>query len=184
VLAGDGLLTRAFEVIAGAGELSTETRVRMVEILAGAAGSRGMVGGQALDLGAEGSSDVDLPTLQYIHTHKTGALFRAACRLGGLAGGASSEQEALLGRFGEKIGLAFQIVDDILDETGSAEELGKACGRDRARGKVTYPRLLGLAESRRRVEELGREAAEIAGSLGAPAGALVVLAGHVADRKT
>jgi geranylgeranyl diphosphate synthase type II len=181
VLAGDGLLTRAFGVLAEA-DLPAATRVRMVEVLAVAAGSRGMVGGQALDLAAEGSVDVDLPTLQYIHTRKTGALFRAACRLGGFAGGADDAQDERLGRFGEKIGLAFQIVDDVLDETGSAEQLGKSAGKDRSRGKLTYPVLLGLAESRRRVEELGREAEELGRSFGEAGSTLALLARHVVER--
>ncbi|NNE44895.1 MAG: polyprenyl synthetase family protein, partial [Gemmatimonadetes bacterium] len=120
--------------------------------------------------------------LQYIHTHKTGALFRAACCLGGLAGGGGPDEEAILGRFGEKIGLAFQIVDDILDETGKSEELGKAAGKDRARGKATYPRLLGLQESRRRVEELAQEAREVADSFGGSGEALRVLARFVVER--
>jgi geranylgeranyl diphosphate synthase type II len=183
VLAGDGLLTRAFEVIAAelAG-VSAPARARMVEILAAGAGPRGMVGGQALDLEAEGSPDVDLPTLQYIHTHKTGALFSASCRLGALAGGAGEEEVSLLGKFGEKIGLAFQIVDDLLDETGRPEELGKATGKDRGRGKATYPRLLGYDESRRRVAELGRVALEITERFGEPGKSLGTIARFVMER--
>jgi geranylgeranyl diphosphate synthase type II len=156
----------------------------MVDALAQAAGSLGMVGGQAMDLDAEGSEDVDLPTLQYIHTHKTGALFRAACRLGGIAGGADTGQEAVLERFGEKLGLAFQIVDDILDETGRTADLGKAAGKDRVRGKATYPRFLGLEESRRRVRELEREALEVAASFGRGGRPLELLARFVSERTT
>jgi geranylgeranyl diphosphate synthase type II len=181
VLAGDGLLTRAFGVLAEA-PLPAETRIRSVEILAEAAGSKGMVGGQVLDLAAEGSADVDLPALQYIHTRKTGALFRAACRLGGLAGGSDGGQDEVLGRFGETIGLAFQIVDDILDETASTEQLGKGARKDRSRGKLTYPFLLGLDESKRRVEELGRAAEELSRSFGGAGTALALLARHVVER--
>jgi geranylgeranyl diphosphate synthase type II len=182
VLAGDGLLTRAFGLLAEGEGAPPDRQAEMVRILARAAGSQGMVGGQALDLAAEGSEDVDLPTLQYIHTHKTGALFRAACSLGGVAGGGDPEGVAALGRFGEKIGLAFQIVDDILDETGKVEDLGKNAGRDRALGKATYPRLLGLAESRRRVDELGAEARAQAGAFGEAGRHLAVLAGYVTQR--
>jgi geranylgeranyl diphosphate synthase type II len=181
VLAGDGLLTRAFGILAEA-DLPGDVRAGLVAELAEAAGARGMVGGQALDLAAEGAEEVDLPTLQYIHTHKTGALFVASCRLGGRAGGASSSALDRLGRFGENLGLAFQIVDDLLDETATAEELGKAAGKDRARGKATYPRLLGLTESRRRVEELARTARELAESFGKGGAALGELARFVAER--
>jgi geranylgeranyl diphosphate synthase type II len=182
VLAGDGLLTRAFGLLAEDSHAPPDRQAEMVRILARAAGSHGMVGGQALDLAAEGSVDVDLPTLQYIHTHKTGALIRAACSLGGVAGGGRPDQVAALGRFGEKVGLAFQIVDDILDETGKAEDLGKNAGRDRARGKATYPRLMGLAESRRRVDELEAEALALAAELGEAGRHLAVLAGYVTQR--
>jgi geranylgeranyl diphosphate synthase type II len=180
VLAGDGLLTRAFGVLAEA-DLPAEARGRMVADLAAAAGSRGMVGGQALDLAAEGE-EVDLPVLQYIHTHKTGALFSASCRLGGLSAGVAEPELERLARFGERLGLAFQIVDDLLDETATAEALGKATGKDRKRGKATYPRLMGLAESRRRVEDLAREAGALAESFGGPGEGLAGLARFVVER--
>ncbi len=181
VLAGDGLLTRAFGVLAES-PLPPEAKVEATRLLAEAGGALGMVGGQALDLAAEGSEVVDLPTLQYIHTHKTGALIGAACRLGGLAGGGLPAQVADLGRFGEKLGLAFQIVDDLLDETAETEELGKASHKDRARGKATYPRLLGLAESRERVVQLGEEAAGIAAGFGEAGRSLGLLARFVVER--
>lgn len=185
VLAGDGLLTSAFSVLADAGpNLSSEARVEMIRILAGAAGASGMVGGQALDLEAEGSEGVDLPTLQYIHTHKTGALFAACCRMGGVAGGGTREQIGRLGKFGAKIGLAFQIVDDLLDVTGVAEKLGKATGKDLGRGKATYPGILGVEESRRRVEELAGDAQQIAGAFGDAGEGLALLARLVTDRSS
>ncbi|MEZ5065145.1 MAG: polyprenyl synthetase family protein [bacterium] len=180
VLAGDGLLTRAFGVLAEAG-FPPARRIEMVAVLAEAAGSRGMVGGQALDLAAEGT-EVDLPTLQYIHTHKTGALFVASCRLGGIAAGAGETERAGLDRFGERIGLAFQIVDDVLDETSTPEQLGKGTGKDQSRGKATYPGLIGLAESRRRVAELAREAEEVAREFGPPGASLAALARFVGER--
>jgi geranylgeranyl diphosphate synthase type II len=184
ILAGDGLLTRAFEVLAEDETLPASCRVEMVAILAHAAGSLGMVGGQALDLAAEGSVDVDLPTLQYIHTHKTGALFSASCRLGGVAGGGSADALSRLGKFGEKIGLAFQIVDDLLDVTGRPEDLGKAAGKDVARGKATYPGLLGVEESRHRVDELGTAAQEIAQTFRERGKGLSLLARFVIERSS
>jgi geranylgeranyl diphosphate synthase type II len=182
VLAGDALLTRAFGLLAEADELPPTVRTAMIAALAEAAGSLGMVGGQALDVAAEGGGEIDLPRLQYIHTRKTGALFSAACRLGGLAGGGSPEAVRRLARLGEKLGLAFQIVDDLLDETGKSETLGKESGRDRERGKATYPRLLGVEESRRRVDQLVEAAAETAASFGPRGDALSALVRFVAER--
>jgi geranylgeranyl diphosphate synthase type II len=183
VLAGDGLLSLAFEVIAGGTpRIPDSARLEMVRILAGCVGPRGMVGGQALDVGSEGMDDVDLPTLQYIHTRKTGALFSGACRIGGVAGGADEHATTMLGKFGEKLGLAFQIADDLLDETGHAEKLGKSAGRDRPRGKVTYPRILGIEESKRRIEELGRVAADIAGEFKAAGKPLGAIARFIVER--
>lgn len=183
VLAGDGLLSLAFEMMAEpSADIPDSSRLQMVRILAGCAGPRGMVGGQALDVDSEGIDDVDLPTLQYIHTRKTGALFSGACRIGGIAGGADERQTTLLGKFGEKLGLAFQIVDDLLDETGHADKLGKAAGKDRPRGKVTYPRILGIEESKRRVFELGRVAAEIAGEFETRGEPLKAIAQFIVER--
>jgi geranylgeranyl diphosphate synthase type II len=184
VLAGDGLLTRAFEVLASDETLPAEPRLEMVRVLAGAAGAGGMVGGQALDLAAEGSDDVDLPTLQFIHTHKTGALFSAACRLGALAGRGSPQVAQQLGKFGEKVGLAFQIVDDLLDVTAAPRELGKAAQKDEPRGKATYPGVLGLSESRLKVEELGRAAERIAAEFSERGRALVLLARFATERSS
>jgi geranylgeranyl diphosphate synthase type II len=183
VLAGDGLLSLAFEVMAGSSPaIPDSARLEMVRILAGCAGPKGMVGGQALDVGSEGIDDVDLPTLQYIHTRKTGALFSGACRIGGIAGGANERETTMLGKFGEKLGLAFQIVDDLLDETGHSDRLGKTAGKDRPRGKVTYPRILGLEESKRRVAELGRVADEIAGEFATRGEPLKAIARFIVDR--
>jgi geranylgeranyl diphosphate synthase type II len=181
VLAGDALLTRAFGALAES-NVEEGRRLRQIAVLAEAAGSIGMVGGQALDLAAEGSEDVDLPTLQYIHTHKTGALFAASCRMGALAGGAEARDVERLGRFGAHVGLAFQIADDLLDETAEAGHLGKASQKDRVRGKATYPRLLGLKESRSRMEELDRKAEEIVGGYGTRAEKLARLARFVVRR--
>jgi geranylgeranyl diphosphate synthase type II len=182
VLAGDGLLTRAFGVLAEAPDLPGGTRIEMVGVLAEAAGSLGMVGGQALDVAAEGQPEMDLPRLQFIHTHKTGALFSAACRLGALAGGGDADAVRRLGKLGEKLGLAFQVADDLLDELGRSEDLRKASGRDRERGKATYPRLLGVDESKRRVAQLAAAADELAGAFGERAEALRTVIRFVAER--
>lgn len=142
ILAGDGLLTEAFALLAETG------RADAIALLAEAAGWRGMVGGQALDLEGEALTRAgeayDLAHLQTIHRLKTGALIRAACELGGLLGGASSEARAALREYGAALGLAFQIQDDILDATSTAATLGKRAGKDQGRGKITYPSLLGL----------------------------------------
>jgi geranylgeranyl pyrophosphate synthase len=160
ILAGDALQTLAFQLLAHAamGELSAERRVQMIELLARAAGSRGMVGGQALDLAATGS-DLDIAQLEDMHIHKTGALIRASVLLGALC--ARDLPEAAYGaldHYGKYIGLAFQVQDDILDVTGSTEELGKRAGADRALNKPTYPALLGLNGARQRAGELHQAA--------------------------
>lgn len=134
-------------------ELPADTAARIVSEIARAAGGGGMIGGQLLDLDAEGR-DLDLTELESIHSAKTGALIRASAVIGGLAAGADDRQLSLLGRFGEKIGLAFQIVDDILDVTGTSEALGKAAGRDAVMRKSTYPAILGLPEARVRADEM------------------------------
>lgn len=155
VLAGDALLTEAFAELARMPEkygTAPEVAVRLVGELAQGAGSRGLVGGQVVDItSAEQRPDAD--TLHYIHTRKTGALFKAALRCGALVGGADEKQLQAITRYGENFGLAFQITDDILDEVGEANQLGKQTGRDRSLGKQTYPRLYGLEKS----QELARE---------------------------
>lgn len=150
ILAGDALLTRAFEVLVDAkSTVPDERRARMVAVLAGAIGSRGMVGGQVLDLAGENRS-LGLEELRKVHHAKTGALITAAVLLGGLA--APRSNPAVLDayeKFGREIGIAFQIVDDVLDETGDTQTLGKPAGSDRAAGKSTYPAAIGLDDSRR-----------------------------------
>jgi geranylgeranyl diphosphate synthase type II len=116
-----------------------------------------MVGGQVVDMESEGR-DVDFPTLEYIHTHKTGALIRAAVRVGALYARAGKSQFTALTRYGEMVGLAFQIADDILDITGTREEIGKDVGSDLKKDKKTYPSFYGLDESRRRAVEVVNKA--------------------------
>jgi len=155
LLAGDGLLTLSFAAVAAAGG-------EAVQVLADAAGSLGMVGGQVADLEAEGAgSDGTLKQLESIHDRKTGALITASLEIGALAGGGRVDRVALR-EFGHLLGRAFQIADDCLDETGSAEELGKRPGQDVAMGKLTYPALLGLEASRDEARRLAESAAELA----------------------
>jgi geranylgeranyl diphosphate synthase, type II len=147
ILAGDALLTRAFEVLARA-DLPSERCAALVREIATAAGTvDGMVGGQVADLEAEGKP-IDPGMLEYIHRSKTAALFRASVVSGAIAGGAESADVERLRRFGENIGLAFQVVDDILDVEESSATLGKTAGKDQSQKKATYPALYGLEKSR------------------------------------
>ncbi|MDL2316529.1 polyprenyl synthetase family protein [Desulfovibrio sp. OttesenSCG-928-A18] len=163
ILAGDGLLTDAFTLMGRSCELGLEAGrvLRAMLLVASAAGAAGMVGGQFLDMQYTGSSDVGLEELAAMQAMKTGALLKAACLSGGLLAGADEAALAALERYGSAIGAAFQITDDILDETGSEEELGKPVGRDAERNKNTYPSLLGLEASRRLAREK-RDAAILA----------------------
>ncbi len=158
LLAGDGLLTLAFETAADA-PLSDAQRVEAVRTLAKAAGVRGMLGGQVIDLSCEGKP-VDLETLNTLYELKTGALLRASARLGCLAGNAGEELLETADRYARACGLAFQITDDILDVAGDAEKLGKPTGSDEENHKTTYVTLLGLSGARERARELIGEAGE------------------------
>ncbi len=157
ILAGDGLLTLAFETIAAA-PVSAERRVSVVAEIARAAGTvNGMVGGQVADLEAEGKK-VGPEMLEYIHRSKTAALIRASVTSGALCAGASPEYVAGLRRFGETIGWAFQVTDDILDVEESSAALGKTAGKDIAQQKATYPAVFGLERSHQIAEELAKKA--------------------------
>ncbi len=152
LLAGDGLLTLAFSVASKA-SIPPERLLPCLTALADAAGYLGMIGGQTMDLQHE-NRQISAELLRATDRLKTGRLISAACRIGCLAAGASKEQIAAAENYAENIGLAFQIVDDLLDITGTAEELGKPIGSDTEKNKSTYPALLGLEESRRLVHEL------------------------------
>ncbi|MFQ6112392.1 MAG: polyprenyl synthetase family protein [Nitrospinota bacterium] len=160
ILAGDALLTHAFGLMADperSPSLGPSLRLRVIHRVAEAIGSRGMIGGQVVDIQSKGR-EIDADTLHYIHTRKTGALIRVSLWAGGaLGGGSERELEALEG-YGERVGLAFQVVDDILDEVGERRELGKPTGRDRESRKATYPALWGLEASKRKARELVQEA--------------------------
>ena len=156
ILAGDGLLTEAFRVMAEATQRAGAARTAALQVMteiATAAGMRGMVGGQVADMDAERSA-IDLPTVELIHIRKTGALIRAAVRAGALIGGARPLEMRRLTGYGELLGLAFQVADDILDAEGSTAVTGKAVGRDQVRHKATYPAVLGLPAAKERAQEL------------------------------
>ncbi|WP_427027033.1 (2E,6E)-farnesyl diphosphate synthase [Klebsiella oxytoca] len=156
ILAGDALQTLAFSILSDAPmpEVPDRDRLAMISELAQASGIAGMCGGQALDLEAEGHQ-VDLPSLERIHRHKTGALIRAAVRMGALSAGEAGRRALpALDRYAENIGLAFQVQDDILDVVGDTATLGKRQGADQQLGKSTYPALLGLEQARKKAHDL------------------------------
>jgi geranylgeranyl pyrophosphate synthase len=189
VLAGDGLLTEAFHVLsaspapgipAGSPEPTADQRLQAVRVLAHAAGASGMVGGQAIDLAAAGrvaSQDARLlegAALEDMHRRKTGALIRAAVTMGAIVAGADTATVDAADDYARDLGLAFQIVDDILDVEGSAEALGKTAGKDAAAGKPTYPSFYGLEGSRRMAADcIGRAIASLdRADLGGPLAAI------------
>lgn len=184
ILAGDALLTQAFVLLAAPPvkeDISAAERLRVLHIIATAAGSLGMVGGQVVDMESE-SRTVELPIVEFIHTHKTGALILASLQAGAICGGADGPGFAALTRYGECAGLAFQIADDILDIVGDQSLLGKDVGSDVHRGKATYPALLGLAESRRHAKELRDLAIEALSPLGSTADPLRAIVSFIVDR--
>ncbi|MEH2256764.1 geranylgeranyl diphosphate synthase CrtE [Nostoc sp.] len=156
ILAGDGLLALAFEFVAIQTPQSVKREVvlQVIARLGRALGAGGLVGGQVVDLESEGKSDISLETLNFIHKHKTAALLEACVVCGGLISNASPEDVQRLTRYAQNIGLAFQIIDDILDITSTQEQLGKTAGKDQRAKKVTYPSLWGLEESRSKAQEL------------------------------
>jgi geranylgeranyl diphosphate synthase, type II len=157
ILAGDGLLTLAFETIARHTR-PPEAAARCVLALAEGAGPSGMVAGQMADLEAEGRDDPTIEALEAIHVRKTGALLRASLRMGGIVAGADGARLQALTSYGHAVGLAFQIVDDLLDVTGDEAKMGKRVNKDSGLGKWTYPGLLGVEGSRRRARTLAEEA--------------------------
>jgi farnesyl diphosphate synthase len=186
ILAGDALQTLAFYSLAHAGmpAVSAAMRLRMVETLALAAGSRGMVGGQSIDLFSV-RKQLDIAELEDMHIHKTGALIRAAVLLGALCAGQTDGADyAALDACGKYIGLAFQIHDDILDVTGETAELGKQTGVDAALNKPTYPALLGLNGARERAGELRQAALDSLDDLGPRADPLRWLCDYIVGRST
>jgi geranylgeranyl diphosphate synthase type II len=184
ILAGDGLLARAFEHVA------TETRnvppQRILQIIARlgrTVGAPGLVGGQVLDLESEGKPDISVETLSFIHTHKTGALLETSVVSGAILAGATDKEIQSLSKYAQNIGLAFQIVDDILDITATQEELGKTAGKDLKAQKATYPSLLGLEESKKQAQQLIDEAIAELAAYGEAAEPLRAIAYYIITRK-
>ncbi|MEM9246147.1 MAG: geranylgeranyl diphosphate synthase CrtE [Cyanobacteria bacterium P01_F01_bin.153] len=183
ILAGDGLLAYAFEYVAvNTKGVAADQVLKVVTCLARAVGAAGLVGGQVVDLASEGNPDTTLETLNFIHLHKTAALLEACVVSGGILGGASEETLAELSGYAKDIGLAFQIVDDILDITATQQELGKSVGKDVDAQKATYPSLVGLQESRDRAQELITQAQTRLNPFGETAKPLQAIADYIVAR--
>ncbi len=185
ILAGDALLTEAFALITNGEETSAwpaQLRLAAAHELAVAAGMRGMVGGQAMDILSEHKA-VSIDTVHFIHTRKTGALIRAAVRMGSILGNAPAHALEKVSRYGEAIGMAFQIVDDILDVEGDTAVLGKAAGADGKLEKATYPHVVGLEASKTKAKELIEEAKSALAPFGDRAVPLHGIADLILERK-
>lgn len=182
LLVGDALQSLAFELLASRRLADApETQLRMVAMLAQASGSRGMAGGQAIDLASVGKL-LTLPELESMHIHKTGALIRAAVLLGAHCGDADDDVTAALDHYAKCIGLAFQVVDDVLDAEAPTATLGKTAGKDAANNKPTYVSLLGAVRAKELAQELRADAHAALDRLGAPATRLRQLADFVVER--
>jgi len=183
ILAGDGLLTWAFDLLSNPeyGNLDAEKKLRIIHCIARAAGSFGMVGGQALDIASEHTS-FPFETLQTIHRSKTGALITASVLAGGIAAGADQKQLTALESYGMQIGLAFQIVDDLLNATATTEQLGKAAGSDAEHGKATYPAYFGIEETQKRAKKAVAEAKNCLADFDDKARPLRLLADYIYTR--
>ncbi|XP_077217158.1 geranylgeranyl pyrophosphate synthase, chloroplastic-like [Tasmannia lanceolata] len=185
LLAGDALLAFAFELMAtGTAVTSPEKLVRAMGELAKAIGPEGLVAGQVVDIISTGLKDVGLDQLEFIHLHKTAALLEGSVVIGAILGGGSDEEVEKLRIFARRVGLLFQVVDDILDVTKSTQELGKTAGKDLVADKVTYPKLLGLEKSREFAEQLNRDAKDqLLGFDPEKAAPLICLADYIAYRQ-
>ena len=157
-MAGDALLSYAFEFIATQSTVPAENLLKVVAALGRAVGAAGLVGGQVVDLESEGKADITVDTLNFIHRHKTAALLEVSVTAGAMLMGADAAVLEKLSSYAQNIGLAFQIVDDILDITSTQAELGKSIGKDVAAQKATFPSLWGLEESKRQAQQLVEQA--------------------------
>jgi len=186
LLAGDALLSLAFEVLASLGTRDSSSGLRtsrMIHEIAHVAGTMGIVGGQVLDMESEGKR-VSLSTVTYIHTHKTGALIGCSVRLGALLAGARKKQLEALSAYGNRLGFAFQVVDDIRDLKATSRELGKARARDKERQKATFPLVLGLEKSLKKAHSLVEEAKSEVRGFGKYEKHFCALADYVVRRAT
>ncbi|NJL84884.1 MAG: polyprenyl synthetase family protein [Leptolyngbyaceae cyanobacterium SM1_1_3] len=183
ILAGDGLLAYAFEFIAvQTQQVPAERVLRVIAHLGRAAGAAGLVGGQAVDLESEGKSEVGVETLNFIHRHKTAALLEASVVSGAVLAGAEQADIERLSRYAQHIGLAFQIVDDVLDITSTPEALGKSTGKDVQAQKVTYPSIWGIEESKRQAHQLVEAAKQELRSFGDSRRPLAAIADYITAR--
>lgn len=185
ILAGDALLTMAFQLITECGRAGTippQIILQVIKEVALAGGSLGMIGGQVVDIESE-NKQIDQDTLTYIHTHKTGALFKASIRAGALLGGGTESQLTQLTQYAESLGLAFQITDDILDVEGDSAKLGKTVGSDERKKKSTYPARYGLAESKKLAGQSVEEAIAALRDFDEKADILRYIAGYLLERK-
>ena len=184
ILAGDALMTLAFNVLATRLTCGPSRRIKVIAEAARVAGTvDALIGGQVADIENEGRA-VTGETLEYIHRSKTGALIRGCVLIGGIIAGAADLELEKLGDYGSRIGLAFQIADDILDVTASSQQLGKTAGKDQAAKKATYPAVHGIEASRQRARELVEEAVAIVSDLGARTGVLISLARFIIARSS
>ncbi|MDH5639552.1 MAG: polyprenyl synthetase family protein, partial [Nitrospinota bacterium] len=185
ILAGDALLTLAFRILADRqlfGSVPIQTVCDLARETTEAIGSLGTIGGQVVDLEYENATDPDPAILEYIHTHKTGKLIAMAVRGGGMLGGAGEDQLSALTEYGRRIGLAFQIIDDILDVEGDEKMLGKRTGADKRMDKMTYPSVAGMKASKEKAVDLIDKAIKNLEMFGDKAGPLTDLARYVAAR--
>ena len=165
MLAGDSLLTFAFELMSSRSDFEPAVTLRAIALLAGAAGFRGMAGGQFADIDSQGK-EMTQPLLEYIHTRKTGEMIRASCLMGALLASAPDDEREAVNDYGKWLGLAFQIRDDILDRTGTAQQLGKSPGKDVSSDKATYPALFGMETSLHLAREATQKALDALKPLG------------------
>ncbi len=182
ILAGDALLNKAFEVVSDYSGKNPLRALKAINILATSSGTEGMIGGQVIDMESEGK-DISIDTLRYMHTGKTGAIIRSACIIGALLGGGSDDEIKSVDEFAKNLGIAFQIQDDILDVTGTEEELGKPIGSDAEENKNTYVKLVGLEKSISLAEEYSAAAKNALKPFGDKAGFLLALTDYLTNRK-
>jgi geranylgeranyl diphosphate synthase type II len=184
ILAGDGLLAYAFEFVATQTQnVAPQNIIEVIARLGRTVGAAGLVGGQVLDLESEGKTDITAETLTFIHTHKTGALLETSVVSGAILAGAGREEVQKLSQYAQNIGLAFQIIDDILDITATQEELGKTAGKDLVAQKATYPSLWGIEESRHQAQQLIDSAIAKLADYGEKAAPLRAIAQYIVNRK-
>jgi len=184
ILAGDALLTEAFRLMAqqgSSGRPPPHLLLRVINLIAICAGHQGMVGGQTVDIQSEGG-EADASLVEFIHTHKTGALIFASVSAGAILGGGTEEEVNAIGSYGKKVGLAFQVADDILDVTGDSKTMGKDAGSDERKGKITYPSVLGLDKAEDVKRELVKEAIKALDIFDQRADALRYIAKYIAER--